>query len=99
MHATNTFPVDRHPQYRHYPTTIRSIASGIIIEVNKKPTSIFGAVAGECLTDALLSFSRIVINFTLCFALQFFFLLFVYSCWYLFIFNSFSLFSVVVFIY
>jgi hypothetical protein len=35
MHATNTFPVDRHPQYRHYPTTIRSIASGIIIEVRK----------------------------------------------------------------
>jgi hypothetical protein len=35
MHATNTFPVDRHPQYRHYPTTIRSIASGIIIEVEK----------------------------------------------------------------
>jgi hypothetical protein len=41
----------------------------------EKTTSIFGAVAGECLTDALLSFSRIVINFTLCFALQFFFLL------------------------
>jgi hypothetical protein len=37
MHATNTFPVDRHPQYRHYPTTICSIASGIIIEVKKKP--------------------------------------------------------------
>jgi hypothetical protein len=36
MHATNTFPVDRHPQYRHYPTRIRSIASGIIIEVRKK---------------------------------------------------------------
>jgi len=36
MHATNTFPVDRHPQYRHYPTTIRSIASGIIIEVKEK---------------------------------------------------------------
>jgi hypothetical protein len=35
MHATNTFPVDRHPQYRHYPMTIRSIASGIIIEVEK----------------------------------------------------------------
>jgi hypothetical protein len=35
MHATYTFPVDRHPQYRHYPTTIRSIASGIIIEVEK----------------------------------------------------------------
>jgi hypothetical protein len=35
MHATNTFPVDRHPQYRHYPTTIRSIASGIIIEVKE----------------------------------------------------------------
>jgi len=35
MHATNTFPVDRHSQYRHYPTTIRSIASGIIIEVEK----------------------------------------------------------------
>jgi hypothetical protein len=35
MHATNTFPVDQHPQYRHYPTTIRSIASGIIIEVKK----------------------------------------------------------------
>jgi len=28
MHATNTFPVDRHPQYRHYPTTIRSIEFG-----------------------------------------------------------------------
>jgi hypothetical protein len=41
MHATNTFPVDRHPQYRHYPTTIRSIASGIIIEVRKKYTSIY----------------------------------------------------------
>jgi hypothetical protein len=27
--------VDRHPQYRHYPTMIRSIASGIIIEVEK----------------------------------------------------------------
>jgi hypothetical protein len=27
--------VDRHPQYRHHPTTIRSIASGIIIEVRK----------------------------------------------------------------
>jgi hypothetical protein len=37
MHATNTFPVDRHPQYRQYPTTIRSIASGIIIEVKEKP--------------------------------------------------------------
>jgi hypothetical protein len=37
MHATNTFPVDRHPQYRHYPTTIRSIASGIIIEVKENP--------------------------------------------------------------
>jgi hypothetical protein len=35
MHATNAFPVDRHPQYRDYPTTIRSIASGIIIEVKK----------------------------------------------------------------
>jgi len=31
--------VDRHPQYRHHPTTIRSIASGIIIEVEKKTTS------------------------------------------------------------
>jgi hypothetical protein len=41
MHATNTFPVDRHPQYRHYPTTIRSIVSGIIIEVRKKYTSIY----------------------------------------------------------
>jgi hypothetical protein len=37
MHATNTFPVDRHPQYRHYPTMIHSIASGIIIEVEKNP--------------------------------------------------------------
>jgi len=37
MHATYTFPVDRHPQYRHYPTTIRSIASGIIIEVKENP--------------------------------------------------------------
>jgi hypothetical protein len=35
MHATNTFPVDRHPQYRHHLTTIRSIASDIIIEVKK----------------------------------------------------------------
>jgi len=35
MHATNTFSVDRHPQYRHYPTTIRSIVSDIIIEVRK----------------------------------------------------------------
>jgi len=35
MHATNTFPVNRHPQYRHYPTMIRSIASSIIIEVRK----------------------------------------------------------------
>jgi hypothetical protein len=74
MHATNTFPVDRHPQYRHYPTTIRSIASGIIIEVRKNHIN-FGAIAGECLTDALLSFSRIVINFTFFFALQFFFFL------------------------
>jgi hypothetical protein len=40
MHATNTFPVDRHPQYRHYPTTIRSIVSGIIIEVEKNPHQI-----------------------------------------------------------
>jgi hypothetical protein len=24
--------MDRHPQYRHYPTVIRTIASGIIIE-------------------------------------------------------------------
>ena len=40
MHATNTFPVDRHPQYRHYPTTIRSIASGIIIEVRKNHISV-----------------------------------------------------------
>jgi hypothetical protein len=39
MHATNTFPVDRHPQYRHYPTTIRFIASGIIIEVRKNHIS------------------------------------------------------------
>jgi hypothetical protein len=39
MHATNTFPVDRHPQYRHHLTTIHSIASGIIIEV-KKTTSL-----------------------------------------------------------
>jgi hypothetical protein len=36
MHATNTFPVDRHPQYRHYPTAIHSIASSTIIEVRKK---------------------------------------------------------------
>jgi hypothetical protein len=26
-------PEDRHPQYRHYPTVIRAIASSIIIEV------------------------------------------------------------------
>jgi hypothetical protein len=42
MHATNTFPVDRHPQYRHYPTTIRSIASGIIIEVRKNHITLYG---------------------------------------------------------
>jgi len=29
--ATNTFLVDRHPQYRHCPTVTRAIASGIII--------------------------------------------------------------------
>jgi hypothetical protein len=30
-------PEDRHPQYRHYPTVIRAIASSIIIEVWKRP--------------------------------------------------------------
>jgi hypothetical protein len=29
--TTNTFPVDRHPQYKHCPTVTRAIASGIII--------------------------------------------------------------------
>jgi hypothetical protein len=46
MHATNTFPVDRHPQYRHYPTTIRSIASGIIIEVRKNHINFWSRCRG-----------------------------------------------------
>jgi hypothetical protein len=47
MHATNTFPVDRHPQYRHYPTTIRSIASGIIIEVKEKSHQFLAPLPGN----------------------------------------------------
>jgi hypothetical protein len=47
MHATNTFPVDRHPQYRHYPTMIRSIASGIIIEVKEKPHQFLAPLPGN----------------------------------------------------
>jgi hypothetical protein len=39
---------DRYPQYRYYPTVIHAIASDIIIEVRKRITSIFSAVAVDC---------------------------------------------------
>jgi hypothetical protein len=67
MHATNTFPVDRHPQYRHYHTTIRSIASGIIIEVEKKnhiKSQILSTI--NCVKRVGVTFVRCEENFPPC---------------------------------
>jgi hypothetical protein len=47
IHATNTIPVDRHPQYRHYPRMIPAITRSIIIIEVKTITSRSKLTCGE----------------------------------------------------